>query len=144
MRPEATPSRSSGLNCTARQTAAGSAAVADLEFERWIARSSVPRYDDDDERVVADVVGRALGDDRAGLEAVDAVADRQDQRQVVLDDDERGVELLLHPLDQRAERLGLALGDARGRLVEADRRAARRRARSRARRCAGCRSTARR
>ena len=38
----------------------------------------------------------------------------------MLDDDERGVELLLHALDQRAERLGLALRDAGGRLVEAD------------------------
>ena len=62
---------------------------------RWMARSSVPRYDDDDARVVAHVGRQALGDDRARFEAVDAVADRQDQREVVLDDDERGVELLL-------------------------------------------------
>ena len=33
---------------------------------------------------------------------------------------ERRVELLLHALDQRAERFGLALRDAGGRLVEAD------------------------
>ena len=33
---------------------------------------------------------------------------------------ERGVELLLHPQDQRPERLRFALGDAGGGLVEAD------------------------
>ena len=38
----------------------------------------------------------------------------------MLDDDEGRVELLLHALDQRTERLGLALGDTGGRLVEAD------------------------
>ena len=86
----------------------------------------------------------ALGDHRARLEAVDAVADRQDQREVVLDDHERGVELLLDAHDQRAERLGLALRDAGGRLVEADARGARPRAPTRARRCGGCRSRARR
>ena len=55
-----------------------------------------------------------------GFEAVDAVADREDQRQVVLDDDEGRVELLLDPQDQRPERFGFALRDAGGRLVEAD------------------------
>ena len=38
----------------------------------------------------------------------------------MLDDDERRVELLLHALDERAERFGFALRDAGGRLVEAD------------------------
>ena len=38
----------------------------------------------------------------------------------MLDHDERGVELLLHPQDERAERLRLALGDAGGGLVQAD------------------------
>ena len=80
----------------------------------------MPRYERDHERVGAHVGGRAFGDDAPGFEAVHAVADRQDQRQVVLDDDERGVELGLDALDQRAERLGLALGDAGGGLVEAD------------------------
>ena len=65
-------------------------------------------------------LGQALGDHPTGLEAVDPAADRQDQREVVLDHDQRGVELLLHPQDQRTERLGLALGHAGGRLVEAD------------------------
>ena len=55
-----------------------------------------------------------------GLHAVHAVGDRHDQRQVVLDDDQGRVQLLLHPLDQRPEGLGLALGDAGGRFVEAD------------------------
>ena len=111
---------------------------------RWIARSSVPRYDATTSGSLRTSCGRALGDHRARLHAVDAVADRQDHREVVLDDDERRVELLLHALDQRAERLGLALRDAGGRLVEADARGARPRAPTRARRCAACRSTARR
>ena len=64
-----------------------------------------------------------------GFEAVDAVADREDQRQVVLDDDEGRVELLLDAQDQRPERFGFALRDAGGRLVEADARGARPRAR---------------
>ena len=38
----------------------------------------------------------------------------------MLDHDQRGVELLLHALDQRAERLRFTLGDPGGRLVEAD------------------------
>ena len=37
----------------------------------------------------------------------------------MFDEDQRGVELLLHALDQGSERLGFALGDPRGRLVEA-------------------------
>ncbi len=85
-----------------------------------MARSSVPRYDATTSGSLRTLVRCALGDDLARLEAVDAVADRQDQRQVVLDDDECRVELLLHALDQRPERLGLALRDARGGLVEAD------------------------
>ena len=64
--------------------------------------------------------GATFDDDLARFEAVDAVADREDQRQVVLDDDERRVELLLHAQDQRAERFGFALRDAGGRLVETD------------------------
>ena len=60
-----------------------------------------------------------MRDDRAGLHAVDAVADRHDEREVVLHDDERRVELSLDPLDQRAEGLGLALRDPGGGLVEA-------------------------
>ena len=100
-----------------RTTTPGSLARRVAALDRAVVGAEVRR---DDARVVADLAGRALGDDRARLEAVDPVADRQDQRQVVLDDDERGVELLLHALDQRAERLGLALRDAGGRLVEAD------------------------
>ena len=95
-------------------------AVERVALLRWIARSSVPRYDAMTCGFVAHLVGRALGDHLARLHAVDAVADRQDHRQVVLDDDERRVELLLDPLDQRTERLGFALRDAGGRLVEAD------------------------
>ena len=63
-------------------------------------------------------VGRAFGDDRAGAEAVHAVADREHEREVVLDQHDGGVEVGLHPLDERAERLGVLLGDAGGRLVE--------------------------
>ena len=95
-------------------------AGSDLALLRWMARSSVPRYDETTRGSSRTAAGQALGDDPPGLEAVDAVADRQDQREVVLDDDERGVELLLDPQDQRAERLGLALRDAGGGLVEAD------------------------
>ena len=74
----------------------------------------------DDPGVVAHLVGRALGDDRAGLEAVDAVADRHHEGHVVLDDEQRRPQLGLDAGDERGERLGLALGDAGGRLVEAD------------------------
>ena len=63
----------------------------------------------DDERITANGVGRAFGDDGAGLHAIHPVGDRHDQRQVVLDDNQRRVELLLHPFDQRAERLGFSL-----------------------------------
>ncbi len=73
-----------------------------------------------DERIVADSLGPAVRDHRARLEAVDTVADRHDEGQVVLDDDERGVELALDALDERTERLGLALGDTGRRLVEAN------------------------
>ena len=87
---------------------------------RWMARSSVPRYDEMT-RGSSRIVGReTLGDDPTGLQAVDAGADREDQRKVVLDDDQRRIELLLHAEDQRAERLGLALRNPGGRLVEAD------------------------
>ena len=75
----------------------------------------------DDQRVVAHLVGRARSAITApGLEAVDAVADRHHERHVVLDHEHRGVELLADAQQQRAERLGLALGDAGGRLVEAE------------------------
>ena len=97
----------------------------------------------DDPRVVADLVGRARGDDRAGLEAVDAVADRHDERHVVLDDEHRR---------RRAPR-GCAAAAARTPRPRAGRcrRSARRgtapgrrwRAGRPARRCGACRSTAR-
>ena len=87
---------------------------------RWVARSSVPRYDAMTSGSLRIVVGRALGDDPTGLHAVHAVGDRHDQREIVLDDDQGRVQLQLHPLDQGTERLGFALGHARGRLVEAD------------------------
>ena len=92
-------------------------AVGVRPLDRAVVGAEVRR---DDERIVADRLGFAVRDHRTGFHAVDAVADRHDERQVVLDDDERGVELALDPLDQRAERLGLALGDTRGRFVEAD------------------------
>ena len=85
-----------------------------------MARSSVPRYDAITRGLDRTSVGRPLGDHRTGFEAVDAVADGQDQGQVVLDDDQGGVELGLDPLDQRPEGLGLALGHAGGGLVQAD------------------------
>ena len=54
------------------------------------------------------------------LEAVHAVADAHDQRHVVLDDRASAAPSSRRiSLDQRAERLGLALRDAGGRLVEA-------------------------
>ena len=65
-------------------------------------------------------VGIALGDDPAELEAVDAVAHAHDERHVVLDDEHRRAELPADLDEQRAHRLGLALGDAGGRLVEAE------------------------
>ena len=40
------------------------------------------------------------------------------QRHVVLDDEHRAAGVLADPQQQRAERLGLLLGDAAGRLVE--------------------------
>jgi hypothetical protein len=80
---------------------------------------SVPRY----EAITRSCSGPrrgALGDHLARFEAVDAVADRHHHRHVVLDDQDRGAELALDRLDQRAERLRLLLGDARGGLVEQD------------------------
>src|SRR5439155_16548049 len=64
----------------------------------------------DDKGVAPHGVGCPLGDDLARLHAIDVVGDRQDQRKVVFDEDQRRVELLLHALDQGTERLGFALG----------------------------------
>ena len=49
-----------------------------------------------------------------------------EQRHVVLDHEDRRAGDVLHPLQERAERLGLLLGDAAGRLVEHDHRRVRR------------------
>ena len=98
----------------------------------------------DDLRIVAHGHRIALGDHAARLEAVDAVADAHDERHVVLDDQHRGAELAADLHDQRTERLGLALRDAGGRLVEAQHPRRRGRAGRPARRCAGCRWTGRR
>ena len=74
----------------------------------------------DDDGVAAYGFRYALGDDAARLHAIDVIGDREDQRKVVFDQDQSCIELLLHALDQGAERLGLALGDPGGRLVEAE------------------------
>ena len=60
---------------------------------RWHAPLVGAQVRRDDARVGADLGRGALGDHTTGLQAVDPVADREDQRQVVLDDDQRGVEL---------------------------------------------------
>ena len=85
-----------------------------------MARSSVPRYEAITSGFGPDLGRRPFGDHGAGFEAVDAVADGQDHGQVVLDDDQGGIEFGLHPLDQRSEGLGLALGHAGGGLVQTD------------------------
>ena len=72
----------------------------------------------DDPGVGQHLGGRAPGDDRAQLQGHEPVAQRRQQRHVVLDDDHRAAGLGLDPAQQRPERLGLALGHARRRLVE--------------------------
>ena len=52
------------------------------------------------------------------FEGEQLVGDRGDQRHVVLDDEDAAARLEPHPPQQRAEPLGLGLGDARRRLVE--------------------------
>ena len=55
-----------------------------------------------------------------GLERDELVAQADEQRHVVLDHDHRAAQVGLHPAQHRHQRLGLALGDAGGRLVEQD------------------------
>ena len=62
----------------------------------------------------------ALGNDRPGLQAVHPVADAHDERHVVLNEEDRRVELPLHGDDERTEGLGLALRQPRRGLVEAE------------------------
>ena len=66
------------------------------------------------------VAGSPSADDATELEAVHAVADAHDERHVVLDDEHGGAQLAANLLDERAERLRLALRDAGGRFVEAE------------------------
>ena len=102
-----------------RQAPAIVSAVLDASL-RLIARSSVPRYARDHERVVSHVVRRALGDHRTRVEAVDTVAERHHHRHVVLDHEHRATECFLDVAEQGPERLRLALRDASGRFVEAE------------------------
>ena len=89
--------------------------------------------------------GCALGDHVAGFEAVHAVAHRMISGMSCSMMIIERVELASRIVDQqRAERLGLALGDAGGRFVEAQHAGRRARAGRPARRSAGCRSRGRR
>src|SRR5205823_11017149 len=72
----------------------------------------------DHERVLADLLGRAFGDDATRLHRVHAVAQAHEQWHVVLDDEDGAVELVPDAAKKWTERLGLALGDAGGGLVE--------------------------
>ena len=58
------------------------------------------------------------GDDLAEVEGDHPVGDRREQRHVVLDDQQARAGHLADAQQQRAERLGLPLRDARRRLVE--------------------------
>ena len=60
------------------------------------------------------------GQHPALVEGEEPVGHVGDEAHVVLDDDEAGVEGVADAEEERAERLGLALGDARRRLVEQD------------------------
>src|SRR5205823_5862856 len=53
-------------------------------------------------RVVADLVGRALGDDGPRLQRVHAVAQAHQERHVVLDDEDGAVELVADLPQQRS------------------------------------------
>ena len=78
----------------------------------------------DDVGVVQHGAGLAVGDDPALVHGHQPVGDGGDERHVVLDHEEGRPEPLADAQQQRAERLGLALGDAARRLVEQhDRRA---------------------
>src|SRR5437773_2737536 len=70
-----------------------------------------------DQRVRSDLLGGALGDAPARGQAVDAVGDRHHERHVVLDQHDGRAQLGLDALDERAERLGLALRHACSGLV---------------------------
>src|SRR4051812_27484347 len=72
----------------------------------------------DDPRVVHDVVRCSLRDDLAEVHGDESVRDRGQQREVVLDDQDAGAELLTDPEQQGPERFRLALGDAARRLVQ--------------------------
>ena len=63
---------------------------------------------------------RALGERRALVEHVDAVADLHDQRHVVVDQQHAGAVLVAHRADDRGELGHLRLREAGGRLVHQD------------------------
>ena len=69
-------------------------------------------------RISADHLGRATRHHATELHHDHVRAELEDQRDIVFHQDDRGVGHLVDPSQQRDERLGLALRDARRRLVE--------------------------
>ena len=83
--------------------------------QRLVAR---PEVRGEGARVAADLVGSARGHNLAGLHHDHLGAQLEDQGHVVLDQHDGGVGHLVQPAEERDERLGLALGDPGGGLVE--------------------------
>src|SRR5688572_19093245 len=69
-------------------------------------------------RIGHDLVRRALGHDRAGVQYGDAVRDAPHEIQIVLDEDDRPPECVAQVAQERREFLSLFRRQARGRLVE--------------------------
>src|SRR5215218_3168150 len=69
-------------------------------------------------RVGAHLGGRALGDLPSEIENVDAVADRHDERHVVLHQEDRQLEVLLQAPERALQLLDLFVVEAAGRLVQ--------------------------
>ena len=89
-----------------------------------------------DVEVAPDLGGRALRERAAAVEHVDAVADLHDQRDVVVDQQHAGAEVVADGADDRRERRDLGLVQARPPARPSARSAAAARARARRRACA--------
>ena len=99
-----------------------------------------PRYAVATSKLRADLVRRPLGERAAAVEHVDAVADLHDQRDVVVDQQHAGAEVVADGADDGREGRDLGLVQPGRRLVHQHE--ARLRARARARRRAGARRRA--
>ena len=104
--------------------------LRNARWRRWWCRGRTPRP----AGAASTSVGSPGRDDGPLIHRDHPVGDRPEKRHVVLDDDEARAHLVADAQQQRAQRLGLALGDAARRLVEQEHRRAGGRARTRGRR----------